>query len=194
MDMMDIASFGHPCHGETVSGDIAIAEEYPDHYFVGIVDVLGHGRKANELAFEINSFLREHWAGETVAAMQKLHKHLKGSLGAAVGLCRVDKSGGSLRYSAIGNVVLRKFGAQSIRLVSQDGILGFEIRQPREQIIKVEKKDVVILYTDGIRDHFEAEEYRQLYYESASTIAKNIVKRFGKDHDDSTTVVVRHSR
>ena len=107
---MDVASFARPRLGEYANGDITVIEERSDHYFVAIVDVLGHGREANELAVIISSFLREQWQGSILEIIQSLHKHLDGSRGAAVGLCRLNKFGGKVRYSGVGNTVIRKFG------------------------------------------------------------------------------------
>jgi hypothetical protein len=47
------------------------------------------------------------------------------------------------------------------------------------------------MYSDGIRDRFNQEDYPQLRYQSAATIAQTVVDRFGKPHDDATCLALR---
>ena len=49
-----------------------------------------------------------------------------------------------------------------------------------------------MLYTDGIKEQFQMEDYPQLRYEAAPRIARTIVTRYGKDYDDASCVVVRY--
>ena len=54
--------------------------------------------------------------------------------------------------------------------------------------------DVVLLYTDGVKDRFELGEYPQLLQHGAEAIAKTIVQRFGKDYDDASCIALRYEK
>ena len=118
------ASLLRPCLGETVSGDAVVVRALDDGLFVAIVDVLGHGPEAHELTHIIDAFLERHATLDVAALMPRLHKHLQGTRGAAVGLCAVNAEKGRIDYVGIGNTSIRCIGESETRLVSKDGIVG----------------------------------------------------------------------
>ena len=72
------------------------------------------------------------------------------------------------------------------------GIVGGSARSPRVGRLELAASDVVLLYTDGIRDHFELAEYPQLLTHDVVTIARRVVERFGKSHDDAACLAIRY--
>ncbi len=66
------------------------------------------------------------------------------------------------------------------------------MRSPQQQNLNLGPSDVVLLYTDGVSDRFEVDQYPQLLYESAMSIARTVVQRFGKAHDDATCLALRY--
>ena len=50
MIVVDHASFGRPCIGEYVSGDLALVERRGQHLLLALVDGLGHGSEANRVS------------------------------------------------------------------------------------------------------------------------------------------------
>ena len=183
-----------PHFRERVSGDTTVLIQQEHLLFASVVDVLGHGKEAHELALEIQGFLANHWENALVDLMNGLHERIKGSRGAAVGLSLLDRRTGMLRYVGIGNTVLRKFGSSEIRLVSHAGIIGGNTRAPREESIRLAPGDVVLLYTDGIQDRFRLQDYPQLLHQDAETISRTILRRFGKEHDDATCIAIRYEK
>lgn len=189
---LEYASVARPCFGELVSGDAAIVQSGDGTLFLAMVDVLGHGPRAYELAVQMRSFLETEWQEDVVDTMMRLHEKLKGSIGAAAGLASLDLASGRLSYTGVGNTVVRKFGDGSIRLPSTDGVIGSRMRSPRVQQLQLGQEEVLVFYTDGIKDRFEMSDYPQLIYESARSVARKIVRTFGKQFDDATCLVVRY--
>ena len=95
-------------------------------------------------------------------------------------------------YTGVGNTAIRRFGSSESRLVSQDGVLGQNMRTPHLQTLELEPGDVIVLYTDGIRNNFALNDYPGILRHSAQEVANNIVQRFGKDHDDAACIAVRY--
>jgi serine phosphatase RsbU (regulator of sigma subunit) len=83
-------------------------------------------------------------------------------------------------------------GKAETRLVSQDGILGQNMRTPRPQILQLEPGDLIVLYTDGVSDRFTTDDYPGVRHHTPKQVANNIVQRFGKDHDDAACIAVRY--
>lgn len=191
---IDYASVIRPCQGERVSGDAAVVERSDVLTFAAIIDALGHGPLAHRVSLQATRYLKSKWSADLVDTMNRLHEALKGSEGAAVGLCLVDGESRTGRYVGIGNTVLRIIGTREIRLYSSPGTLGHQMRSPREQNFSLEANDVVVLYTDGIKERFDVKGYPQLRFQKPELVARTIVERFGKHHDDAGCVVLRAAR
>jgi len=191
---LDVAAFARPCLGERVSGDTVVIEHRDEILFLAIVDALGHGPQANAVANQAERFLRNGWSFDVLDTMHRLHSELKGTIGAAAGLCVVDRVTREVRYAGVGNTVLRTFGSQSTRLISADGIIGSRFRTPAVQAAPLNESGTILLYTDGVSDRFDVEQYPQIIYHSASAIARKIVDRFGKPYDDATCMAMRYGR
>lgn len=191
---LEYASVARPCFGELVSGDTAIVQTRNSTLFLAMVDVLGHGVNAHALAVQIRTFLESEWQDDVTSTLLQLHDEIRGSIGAAAGLASLDLSSGRLRYTGVGNTVIRKFGESSIRLPSTDGVIGTRMRSPREYELQLKKTDVLTFYSDGIKDRFELKDYPQLIYESPRSVARKIVRNYGKQFDDATCLVVRYKQ
>jgi negative regulator of sigma-B (phosphoserine phosphatase) len=190
---LEHSSLIRPCMGERVSGDAVVVRPLEHGLFAAIIDVLGHGPDAHELTLVIEAFLDQHAAADVGSLIARLHQRLKGTRGAAVGLCAVDSAAGSVDYAGIGNTSLRRFGACETRLVSHDGVLGQNMRTPLLQSMKLEPGDLITLYTDGVSDRFTAAEYPGLLSHAPKDVVRIILDRFGKDHDDSACIAIRYS-
>jgi serine phosphatase RsbU (regulator of sigma subunit) len=184
--------FLRPCQGEIVTGDTALSVRQSDGLFLAIADVLGHGPEAHAVAERIAAFLREHAGPDLTGLMGRLHHHLRGTLGAAVGLGFMDGDTGRLRYVGLGNTRLRRFGSAETRLISSDGTVGGQMRGLREEHLQLASGDVLLLTTDGVREHFGLDDYPGLLGDSAVVVARLVVQHFGKDHDDATCLAVRY--
>lgn len=181
-----------PCRGERVSGDAVVVESRDGYILAAIIDALGHGPNAHQIAERAVAHLRASWEPDVVRTMLSLHEALRGTDGAAAGLCVLDIDGQRASYAGVGNTVLRTWGQREKRAFSTPGTLGHQIREPREHRLGFHIGDVLMLYTDGVKEQFELDDYPQLRYESARTIARTVVSRFGKDYDDASCVVLRY--
>jgi serine phosphatase RsbU (regulator of sigma subunit) len=187
----EVAWHGRACTGETLSGDVATVVERPDGVFLAIVDALGHGAVANEVARRAAALLRAHAGPDLEAAMRRLHEGLREGVGAAAGVCWIDARTGQASWVAVGNVALRTFGSVETRLTGRDGLVGKVLPTFKPQSLRVPPGDLLVLATDGLRDHFSSEDYPGLHGDSAAFAARSLVERFGRDHDDVTVVAVR---
>ena len=189
---VDCAYFVRPCRGERVSGDIVVVEERGDHVFLAVIDALGHGPAAHTIADRAARFLKRSWKTDLAQTMRELHEGLRGTDGAAAGLCVLDVGDHAATYVGVGNTVIRTLGDGDKKAYSTPGTLGHQIRTPREQKLTIAPDEVLVLYSDGVKEQFELTDYPQLRYQDARTIARTIVTRFGKDHDDASCAVLRY--
>ena len=159
--------------------------------FLAIIDVLGHGAEAHEVARHIVGRIEREDRSELCPMLNRLHESLRGTRGAAIAVAKLNCESGVLHYAGVGNTVCRKIGREPVRLVSHDGTLGHIMRTPRQEALQVEKGDLLLFYTDGVQDHFNLDDYPAMELDSALAVARNVIRLFGKPHDDATCIAVR---
>lgn len=191
-ETLEHASRVRPCPGEGVSGDAVVIRPLEGGLLVAIVDVLGHGPQAHELAIRVDAYLERYGSPDVAGLMTRLHQYLKGTRGAAVGLCAFDTSKGSIEYAGTGNTVLRRFGQKDTRLVSRDGVLGQNMRTPHAQTLALTPGDLVVMHSDGVRDHFSSDDYPGMLHQTTEDVVSVLIDRFGKDYDDAACIAVRY--
>jgi serine phosphatase RsbU (regulator of sigma subunit) len=188
---VETAAYVRPMPGEYVGGDAAVIRDIDDGLLVAIVDVLGHGSEANELASQIADFLNRTPLTEPEEVMEALHRHIRGSRGAAAGISRISTAAGTLSYVGHGNTQARRLWRNPARLISRDGLIGSHVRSAQAQTMTLSPGDVLVFYTDGVKDRFELSDYRHAISDTPRFIARNVVEMFGKEHDDAACIAVK---
>ena len=51
--------------------------------------------------------------------------------------------------------------------------------------------DVVVLYSDGVKEHINQKDYPRLTLETPATIAGSLISRYGKAYDDASCMVIK---
>jgi anti-sigma regulatory factor (Ser/Thr protein kinase) len=184
--------WGRPCGGELVSGDTIIVKQLGSEIACAVVDVLGHGPDAHELAIHIETFLGKKMSANPIATLHLLHSELRGTRGGVAGIAVFNPATGTVRFAACGNIVARRMGEAEVSLHSAEGTLGQSMRSPIEQTLILQKKDVLLIHTDGIKSRFSMSEYPKICYERAQIIAKTVVEKFGRSYDDATCLALRY--
>ncbi|MGI9557396.1 MAG: SpoIIE family protein phosphatase [Solirubrobacterales bacterium] len=181
------AAHGLPAQGERNSGDAMVVQRRDSIVFLAIVDGLGHGDRASEVAAQAASYLESSWSLDLPDTLNRLHQELAGSRGAVAGLCAIDAADGSSRFSGIGDTGAVVIGAEQ-SLFSKEGILGSRIRTPQVQRFVLEPGAIVVLHTDGVSHDFQADLPRDSRA-TAAELAHDIVEEHRRPHDDATCVV-----
>ncbi|MBZ9633419.1 SpoIIE family protein phosphatase [Clostridium sp. FP1] len=177
---------------ESECGDIGIIKEYNNYCFLALIDILGHGSEAREVALYAKLYLENNYEKDSIDLMNGLHEHLKGTRGAVAAICNLNVLTGELSYVGIGNITVRIMGSRFTRLVPKDGVIGYIMAKPQKQILKLYEGDILLLHSDGIKEHFELFECAGLLKESAVDIAQGILKRFEKKQDDASCIVLKY--
>jgi negative regulator of sigma-B (phosphoserine phosphatase) len=183
---LQIASVTRPCHGFTASGDVAIVREGPDCTVLVVVDVLGHGPAAAELAARIDAWMHElplDRAPDPAIVIERLHAELRGTRGAAATLCSFD--GEILRSAGVGNVELRAIGVDP-GLVIAPGVLGRRMRRVRAGHVALPPGTRIAIFSDGISGRLELAATRDL---SPSRACEAIMQTYAKPNDDATILI-----
>jgi negative regulator of sigma-B (phosphoserine phosphatase) len=174
-----------PKAGERVSGDIAIFRTVGAVSLFVVIDALGHGPAAAEVA----SAGAAHLAGASldqnaVELMGGLHRALHGSRGAAAMVCRWG--GGRIEGCGVGNVELAALRTK-IPVVLTPGIVGGQIRTMRGFEGPAPVGTRFVVYSDGISSRMSNDEIGLLPRVDACRI---VMEKHRRSHDDATVMIV----
>jgi negative regulator of sigma-B (phosphoserine phosphatase) len=172
-----------PRRGEIRSGDAALIRSANGTSLLALVDVLGHGDHAADVAEQATEFLQTAPVEESVRALlEGLHQTLRSSRGAAATLCLVRQR--SFEAAGIGNVSLHVFGSP-ISVVPTPGILGLRLRDLRVTSGVLEARTRLVLHSDGVRATFAEAELRG----SPKEACFSILNGYARDDDDATVLI-----
>lgn len=173
-----------PCQGETANGDAVVVRRDGDHVLLAVVDAIGHGPAAAEVASEA----RRHLEGAALDASVReifagLHERLGGTRGAAATVCMVH--GPDIEGAGVGNVEVSTT-LSALSCVLTPGILGVRMSGLRVFSGKLATDVRIILHSDGISRRFELSSLRAL---PATAACRAIMEGHRRPHDDASVLV-----
>ena len=184
-----------PMPGFDIGGDTGFICEHGGRVFAVLVDIAGHGKKAYDLAVVAREFVEKNCHGDDLTEIiKKLHKLLSRTRGGVAGLCLLNMDTGVLKCSGIGNINIRVFGRTNRHVMLKDGLIGYMMTSPRTETLTLEDGEILIMYSDGVRSHFGPEDMPDIFRHDAKTIAKDIIRMFGKKIDDASCIVLRYRK
>ena len=176
-------------------GDSGITLEQKGILLCAVIDGVGHGPNAAIAAVTAKNYIEANSEATLTEILQGVHEVLKSTQGAVACLCRIDLKSGQLTMADIGNITCRIFrGLDSERLLSREGILGYMVSSPREHSYRLDNSDLLLMHSDGVREHFELFEYPGILKGNATAVAERIVETLGKNNDDASCLAVRFFR
>jgi phosphoserine phosphatase RsbX len=191
------AAKSRPRPGENVCGDRLLAVDVNGTgALIGVLDGLGHGAEAAQAANCGVEVLRNARSEPLDVLVQRCHRALSGTRGAAMTLARIDFQADTLSWVGIGNVaadLVAKHPAgvevrSSARLAG--GIVGYripEVLTPQE--VPIRPGDLLVIASDGIvEDHLDDIDFSA----PALVIADQILHSHAKDNDDALVLAARH--
>lgn len=187
--VVDYAMVSRPCYGEVVSGDGAIYHPLSSGTLIGIIDILGHGQEAHELARFSEKWFDKHLSSDVASLMQALHLELKSSRGSAITLAYV--TGNEITVTGVGNTILYCVGEQVTSFVAQPGIVGSNFPRLRPVTASVQPGNMLILTTDGISEHIDSSQLISRSRMSARQLVNGLLNDYGKMYDDATCMAMR---
>lgn len=174
-----------PCDGELRSGDAAVVRTVAGASLVAVVDALGHGPRAADIADQASEHLVKTPLGDDMAAtMEGLHEALRGTRGAAAMVAVLR--GGSIHGCGVGNVELRSLNA-TVPVVQSPGILGVRVRRFKVFTGQIAAGARLMLFSDGISPQVVLGQTRAMDPRAA---CEYVFEKYRRAHDDATVLVV----
>jgi phosphoserine phosphatase RsbX len=182
-----VASAQRPCPGFDVSGDAAVVRALDGATLFGVVDALGHGPQAAEVADAAVAYLAQVDVRRNIEEIvEGLHLALARTRGAAAGLCLARDE--VIDLSIVGNVEVRSVGT-SIGVVASPGILGRRVRKFRYSRSTMRAGDRLVVFSDGL-SRVDLEAVRAL---TPAEACHDLLQKHGRPSDDATVVIADFS-
>lgn len=181
-----------PLAGDVLSGDLAVVISRDSGVLAGVIDGAGHGPEAAAAA-ECAQAVLEGAAGQPLAAVfEACHEALRRTRGAAMSLAWLDLRSSTVEWSGVGNVeaVLAHADGRREALLLRGGVVGYQMNRPRISSAPLERGDLLVFATDGLRADFTALVAAD---RDPRWLADEILARHGKTTDDALVLAVRRS-
>lgn len=76
-------------------------------------------------------------------------------------------------------------------MVSVDGVVGRRHPGVRPVEFVLEPGGLLLMHSDGVTSRFAVDDYPSLRAEDAAVIPRELIRRFGKNHDDAACIALR---
>jgi phosphoserine phosphatase RsbX len=191
------AAVRRPRPGEDVCGDHPIALDVGDSAALfGVVDGLGHGEAAAAAALRAVEAVEDVRSEPLDVVMQLCHRALTETRGVAMTLARVEFETDTLSWIGIGNVtadlVAKRPTGVEVRssALLAGGIIGYRMPQTlATHQVAITPGDLLLISSDGVsEDHLDSIDFAA----PSTTIAEQLVNRYGRETDDALVLAARH--
>lgn len=190
----DYAAINRPCAGESASGDATLCIDLPSGPLLAIIDVLGHGPEAHELARICTHWLHQYTQVQPRASVEAmllaLDLHIKGSRGVAISLAKI--SADQVEVAGVGNTILYCVSDKVTPVSAQPGILGGNMPRLRPRSFALLQGDLLVLTSDGISERLDSAFLLGTSRANLQNYAQAVLRGYGRTHDDATCLVYRH--
>lgn len=191
--MIEVGIASQPCFGQTVSGDAAGAIHHDDgSTLLWVVDILGHGFDAAQVCtYAVAAIvIQAHLA--PLPLMQHLHRILRSTRGAAIGLLSVRDY--TATWLGVGNISMtlwsrEQYSWSHVGGIERSGIVGFgALPNLHVQKFKLSGNNWIYIHSDGLLPSVQDEPPLEA---SCQWVADYSLRRFRRTDDDATILVAR---
>ena len=147
-----------PITGERVSGDRHVTVSGM-RLVVAVIDGLGHGPEAAHAAGRAADVVEAYPDERPEVVLRQCHEALRRTRGAAITIASIDAGVDEMTWLGVGNVqatVLqrRQPGAGREWVPLRGGVVGYLLPSLRPRTVRLQRDDVLVLATDGVRPVF----------------------------------------
>jgi negative regulator of sigma-B (phosphoserine phosphatase) len=180
--------------GQEVSGDLHVVKMTANGALAGVVDGLGHGEEATEVARIATAVLRDYAEESLISLVRRCHDALLSTRGAVMTVAAYNLLDRTVIALGIGNVEMVLLRADSAMnppresLLLRGGVVGYQLPGLHASVYPVQPGDLMVFCTDGINPGFAD---GIVVSESPQRIAERILDHHFRGNDDALTLVIR---
>jgi serine/threonine protein phosphatase PrpC len=192
--MVEYGLAKHAHVGEGESGDLHMVCCNQNGVLIAVIDGIGHGEEAAEVAKTAAALLRGSVDEPVISLVELCHEKLRGTRGAVLSLAFISAEQNMMTWLGVGNVqgvLLRanvKAGNLREPLLLRAGVVGSKLPSLQATVLPVSQGDTVVFATDGIRSDFSSTLSAR---ENPQRAADRILSHFRSGKDDALVLVAR---
>jgi len=192
---MQFGTVRRALEGQNVCGDAYFIKAFENKVLITVIDGLGHGPDAAVAANTAVEYIKNNYKKGLTEIIKGCHKEMKRTRGAVIGIALIDLKSSILRYAGIGNIEAIVKSRTMIRPNSQNGILGHNLSEVKEEEFPFNPGDLIILHSDGISKQFDLDLYPPEFFgQYPQTIVERVTAEFGSKSDDLCIVAAREDK
>jgi anti-sigma regulatory factor (Ser/Thr protein kinase) len=181
-----------PYPGEQVSGDNWAFSATGQGRTLLVADGAGHGVEAARAADLAVQIFRQYADAPCDEIVERIHRALMPTRGAAVAVARIDEAVHTVRYVGVGNICGTVVTSEGVRrMVSHNGTAGHVAPRIREFTYDYSSNPLVIMHSDGITMRWDLATYPGLVTQHPSLIAGVLLRDHRRPRDDASVVAIR---
>lgn len=192
--MLEYGLAKHAHGGEGESGDMHLVCCNQNGVLIAVIDGIGHGEEAAEVARIAATLLRSSVDEPVISLMELCHEKLKATRGVVMSLAFVSPEQKMMTWIGVGNVqgVLvradNKKGNPQESLLLRAGVVGSKLPFLQASVLPVSQGDTIVFATDGIQSDFSTGLSAK---ENPQRAADRILNKFRSNSDDALVLVAR---
>lgn len=181
-----------PYPGELVCGDNWAFKEASLGRTLLVADGAGHGVEAARAADMAVQIFRQHADAPCDEIVERIHRALMPTRGAAIAVARIDEAAHTVRYVGVGNICGTLITGDTVRrMVSHNGTAGHTAPRIREFTYDFAGNPLVIMHSDGLTSRWELSSFPGLVTQHPSLIAGVLLRDHRRARDDASVVAIR---
>lgn len=178
--------------GESICGDRWAFDANGRGRTLLVADGSGHGVQAARAADLAVKIFGEYAGEDCVLLVERMHRGLAPTRGAALAVARIDTAEGLIRFVGIGNIAGTVVtGTDARQMVSHNGTAGHIAPRIREFTYPFAGAACIIMHSDGLSNRWRIADYPGLAACHPSLIAAVLFRDFRRERDDATIAVMR---
>jgi len=184
----------HAHVGEGKSGDLHVVCCNQTGVLIAVIDGIGHGEEAAEVAKTAAALLRSCPDEPVISLVEMCHEKLKGSRGVVLSLAFISPEQKMMTWLGVGNVQGVLVRADTERgnaqesLLLRAGVVGSKLPYLQASVLPVSQGDTVVFATDGIQGDFSTGLSAR---ENPQRVADRILNKYRNRNDDALVLVSR---
>ena len=192
--MVEYGLAKHAHVGEGESGDLHMVCCNQNGVLIAVIDGIGHGEEAAEVAKTTAALLRGSVDEPVISLVELCHDKLRGTRGAVLSLAFISSEQNMMTWLGVGNVqgVLVRANAKTGNLreplLLRAGVVGSKLPSLQATVLPVSQGDTVVFATDGIQSDFSSTLSAR---EKPQRAADRILSNFRSGKDDALVLVAR---
>lgn len=177
--------------GEEICGDGYHLKKTGDETQIFLGDGLGHGPNAHEAVMKAIEAFKECEETEPTDILRFVHQKVKKTRGLVASVASYHHTKREWKTCGVGNITTRLYeGLTARRVMSHNGIIGLNIPAVMNtQILSGTDYQHVIMFSDGIRNHWELTQYPTILKYASPVMAAAIFKDNARGTDDMTLLI-----